>query len=267
MSIRNRLEVNENNSKNTRLDIAGAGALGNFRADILAHMSRFNKVAELIIKESKLRGRPLSLLDIGCGEVYPLRVLYNAHVVAKKEVVKKYRGIDIDPAVLSVFETYSGMMNIFNARIDIQDLTVDPAIKVGKSTVDFFWSTEVIEHMNREFVPIWLDEVDRCLKRGALIYISTPNHDGSNKKLPEDHIYEWGFEELKEELTSRWKLVEVTGTFIQMPKFRAANKEHTRIPDQLVSIYEQRFDPFWLRNVLAAPYPEVSNNCAWVLRK
>ncbi len=54
--------------------------------------------------------------------------------------------------------------------------------------------------MGREFVPAWLDDVARVMRKGALGYVSTPNHDGSNDKLPEDHVYEWGFQEVKEEL-------------------------------------------------------------------
>jgi len=266
-SIRKRLEVNANDSKNTRMDIAGAGYYGDFRADILAHMSRFSKIAQLMVEEAKRLGRPLSLLDIGCGGAFPIKVLYKAYVVRKAEIVKSYRGIDIDPVVLELEDEFATMMKTMNMSIDIQDLTVDPEIKLKRSSVDFFWTTEVIEHMKPEFIAPWLDEAHRVLKKGGLIYVSTPNHDGSNKKLPEDHVYEWGFEELKTELTKRWKLQEVTGTFIQIPKFRAANRKHGRIPQELVDAYTARFDGNWLRNVLAAPYPEYANNCAWILRK
>ena len=38
-SIRRKLTVNENDSKNTRMDLASAGILGNWRPDELAHMS------------------------------------------------------------------------------------------------------------------------------------------------------------------------------------------------------------------------------------
>ena len=74
-------------------------------------------------------------------------------------------------------------------------------------SIDFFWSTEVIEHMGREFVPAWLDDVARVMRPDRhWAYVSTPNHDGSNDKLPEDHVYEWGFEELKEELERNFNI-------------------------------------------------------------
>ena len=61
-------------------------------------------------------------------------------------------------------------------------------IRKEDESIDVFWSTEVIEHMKPDFVPRWLNEADRVLRPGGLVYISTPNHDGSNDKLPEDHV-------------------------------------------------------------------------------
>jgi len=97
-SIRRKLKVNENDSKNTRMDLASAGVLGNWRPDELAHMSRFDKIASLAIEEAKLLGRPLDTLEIGCGECWSLRVLYKAYVIKKSDVIRSYYGYDIDPA-------------------------------------------------------------------------------------------------------------------------------------------------------------------------
>ena len=72
---------------------------------------------------------------------------------------------------------------------------------------------------------------------------------------------------MKAELTKRWTLVEAIGTFIQLPVFDRINKVIGRIEQALVDDFRSRFDTHWLRNVLAAPYPEVSNNVAWTLRK
>ena len=52
-SIRKKLTVNENDSKNTRMNLASAGVLANWRPDELAHMSRFDKISTLCIEEAK----------------------------------------------------------------------------------------------------------------------------------------------------------------------------------------------------------------------
>lgn len=266
-SIRRKLQVNMNGSQNTRLDIAGSGYFGDWRVDVLAHMSRYNRIADLIIDESRHRHRPLALLDIGCGDLFPLKCLQKAHVIRKQDVVASYLGVDIDPAVEINAKEHEAMLRLMLAELLIKDLTIDPCLPLAPASIDFCWSTECIEHMQPQFVEPWLEEVDRCMQPGGLVYISTPNRDGSNKELPLDHVYEWGFEELKSLLTKLWTLESVTGTFIKLPTFYRLNRMEQRIPPQLVALYEDRFDGFWLRNVLAAPYPEHANNCAWILRK
>ena len=276
-SIRKKLTVNENDSKNTRMNIASAGVLANWRPDELAHMSRFDKIATLCIEEARYLDRPIDSFEVGCGECWTLRNLYKAYVIKKSDVIRSYYGYDIDPAceLENPFWSNAGGLlkdstwfKNFNGEIRIQDLTVNPVFDLEDQSVDFFWSTEVIEHMGREFVPAWLDDVARVMRKGALGYVSTPNHDGSNDKLPEDHVYEWGFLELKEELERNFIIESVVGTFIQIPKLRKALREDPNgwTADQY-EMLEQRYGRQFLRMAAAVFYPEVANNCAWVLRK
>jgi SAM-dependent methyltransferase len=266
-SIRRKLTENVNNSKNTRLDIGGALTHGDLRADNLAHMSRYGTVARLLIEESRMLNRPVTCLEVGCGELWAIRVLMHAYTVKKSTVVSQYTGVDIDPIVKRVLAPGGGVGRAIPIRLVIQDITVKPRLPVATGSIDVFWSTEVIEHMRPEFVAPWLEDANRCLRKGGLIYISTPNANGSKDELPEDHVYEWGYRELYRLLTKFWRLESVTGTFIQLPIFERAQKQYERIPRVLEAIFRRRFDTHWLRNVLAAPYPEFANNCAWVLRK
>jgi len=277
-SIRKKLTVNENDSKNTRMDLASAGVLGNWRPDELAHMSRFDKISSMCIAEAKRLGRPLDTFEVGCGECWSLRNLYKAYVVKKTDIIQSYYGYDIDPACELENPYWSNAggelsdstwFKNFNGEIRIQDLTVDPVFKLKDESIDFFWTTEVIEHMGREFIPAWLDDAARVIRPNGLAFVSTPNHDGSNDKLPEDHIYEWGFQELKEELERNFEIIDVTGTFIQLPNLKKAMKEYSDIgwtPEQFKKL-QNRYGRQFLRVVVATFYPEVANNCSWVLRK
>tara|TARA_R100001443_G_scaffold30406_1_gene44051 strand:+ start:28601 stop:29449 length:849 start_codon:yes stop_codon:yes gene_type:complete len=279
-SIRKKLLVNENDSKNTRMDIASAGVLANWRPDEIAHMSRFDKIASMCIEESRKLGRPLDTFEVGCGECWALRNLYKAYVIKKSDVIRSFYGTDIDPACEKELPYWSNAggdlmdstwFKNFNPQIVIQDLTVDPVFKLEDESIDFFWSTEVIEHMGREFVPAWLDDVARVMRPNALGFVSTPNHDGSNDKLPEDHVYEWGFQELKEELERNFDIVAVTGTFIQLPNLKKAMKLNEAYPNgwtpEQFNMLTNRYGKQFLRVVAATFYPEYANNCSWVLRK
>ena len=282
-SIRKKLTVNENDSKNTRMDIASAGVLANWRPDELAHISRFDKIASMCIAEAKRLGRPLDTFEVGCGECWTLRNLYKAYVVKKSDIIRSYYGYDIDPAceLENPFWSNAGgeladstWFQNFNGEIRIQDLTVNPVFDLETESIDFFWTTEVIEHMGREFIAAWLDDAARVMRPNGLAFVSTPNHDGSNDKLPEDHVYEWGFQELKEELERNFEIVDVTGTFIQLPNLKKAMKKDAEgehewdgwTPKQFNKL-QNRYGRQFLRVVAATFYPEVANNCSWVLRK
>lgn len=268
MSQRHKIQNNTNDSKNTRLSPADI-AKGDSRTDTLAHLSRYQKIADMLIREARRVERPLRVLEVGCGEIWPLRLLYKAYVCKKSDIVSYYHGVDIDDVMLKqTMQENERILEIFNARLKVQDVTVDPNFfDVPNGSIDFFISTEVIEHMQPQFVGPWLDGVHRAMKPGGLLYISTPNHDGSRDQLPIDHIYEWGYWELRDMLEQRWKLEQHSGTFIQMNNFNKANKQHGIFSEDLLEKLKSRFDSYWLRNVLAAPYPEYANNVAWILRK
>ncbi|KKN62969.1 hypothetical protein LCGC14_0506790 [marine sediment metagenome] len=282
MSIRKKLLVNINQSKNTRMDVSIDSIKGGWKTDILTHMSRYDKIASLMISESKRLGRPITILDLGCGELWPLRVLLVAYWVKKSEVVSKFTGYDIDPACLKEHKYWpnsggaindSKWLKLFNGEVRIQDLTVEPELDIPDSSIDFFYCTEVIEHMKPEFVEPWLSDVCRTMRSGGLAYISTPNSDGSNKKLPKDHVYEWGYDELWDLFELYFDVESVVGTFAKMPSINKAQKEYLAgdreegWEDWQVKLIEERFGNQWRRVILAVPYPDVANNCAWMLRK
>ena len=100
-SIRKKLTENVNDSKNTRMDIANANLLGNWRPDEITHMTRYDKISSLCIEESNKFGRPIDTLEVGCGEIWVLRNLYKAYTVKKRDIIRSYVGVDIDPAVLT----------------------------------------------------------------------------------------------------------------------------------------------------------------------
>jgi len=258
------------------MDLASAGVLGNWRPDELTHMSRYDKMVSMAIDESKALGRPIRILEIGCGEVWPMRVLYKAYTVKKSDVVEKYIGYDIDPACEQEHPYWpnggediydSAWFKTVSGEVRIQDLTVNPKLDLEDGYIDFFYTTEVIEHMGREFIEPWISEAARVLRPGGLAYVSTPNHDGSNEKLPEDHVYEWGFQELRDLLDKYFAIQSVVGNFIQLPNFKRAQKMHGRWSPDQVDMIMNRFGKQWQRMILAMPYPEVSNNAGWILRK
>lgn len=274
-SIRRKLDPkdNVNDSKNTRMDVAGP--LASWKPDEIGHITRYTKIADMLIKEAKYLGRPVKALEVGCGNIWVLRHIYKSVVIRKSDVLSRYDGYDIDPAVLDEYPGWpaypsvndSAWLQTMNGQVHIQDVTVDPTFDAPDGFYDVFWTTEVIEHMGREFVEPWIADAARCLAPGGLAYVSTPNHDGSNNKLPEDHVYEWGHQELIDLLSKYFEIVDVHGVFTQINNFKRAHRTEERWPQHVISDIQRRFSPEFQRVILATAYPETSNNAAFVLRK
>ncbi len=254
-SQRHKLKENLNDSKNTRMEISNLGRTMNYRPDELAHLSRYDLAVDWILRTKKERGEPLDLVEVGCGECHTIAIFSSAYVIRKSDIIKSYTGYDIDPAVKPIEE--KSFMKLVNGKIRIQDLTVLPVLEHETNSIDMAWSFETIEHMKPKFVEPWICEVKRILKPGARFIVSTPNHDGSNKKLPKDHIYEWGFQELKQLLAKHFKLNAIVGTFLQT----------RRLKETMDGNLIYRYGQHWRRNILAMDHPEISNNCIWHLSK
>lgn len=218
-SERHKLDINVNDSKNTRMDIVKSLSLMDFRKDELMHIGRYLNACQTAIDLAKVLKRGLKVLDLGCGEIYIPRTLYKSFVVKKSDVVAKYYGVDIENDMLEqVKNEHKNVVKAVNAKLITQDLTVDPIIKLSSNSVDLVVWFENIEHIKPKFVKSILSEIERVIHKDSIVLISTPNADGSNNKLPKDHIYEWGYEELYSEISKYLYIDKTTGTCINVSK-------------------------------------------------
>lgn len=210
-SERRNIDNNANGSKNTRMDLDTAIGNMDIRKDELMHIARYQKFCKTVIDLAKALGRPVKVLDLGCGEIYNARMLYKAFVVKKEDVISRYVGVDIDKPMLDrVKETYHRALTAVNGKLICKDLTQDRTIKVSDGYFDVVVWYEMIEHINPKFVPGIIKEVSRVLNPEGVGLISTPNSNGSNAKLPKDHFYEWSYEELIEALETNGLSVDST---------------------------------------------------------
>ncbi len=224
-SERSKLDENINNSKNTRMNLEESMKFMDFRKDELMHIGRYFKACKTAIELSKKLERPIRILDLGCGEIYSMRLFYKSFVVKKSEVVGKYFGIDIDkPMLKRTKETYPKVLEAVNGRLIAQDLTVNSTLKLHDGSIDLVIWFEMVEHIQPEFVEPIMTEVYRVLNNDGILLLSTPNSNGSNAKLPKDHVYEWSYEDLKE-------LIEETGFEIEFSSATSINP--SRIPKEV----------------------------------
>ena len=197
-SQRNNLkDMNVNFSKNTRMDIDHAEKDLDYRKDEIMHIARYIRGAQTMVDLAKQLGRPIRVLDVGCGQMNTVRLFYRSYVEKKSDVIERYIGVDIDfKMVEKSREQFKSAYNTCNAEFLIQDLTVEPHLDFEDGYFDMIICTEFLEHINPAMSQPVIEEAFRVLNDEGAALFSTPNSNGSNKILPKDHFYEYSYEEL-----------------------------------------------------------------------
>lgn len=198
-----------------------------------------------------------------------VRLLYKSYVVKKSEVIESYTCVDIDDVMAAECEEkYGTAYAACNASFLIQDLTVNPRLDVDDGYYDLIICTEFLEHIDPSKSQAVLEELLRVMNTEGYAIFSTPNSNGSNKKLPKDHFYEYSYEELMEKFQDAgWEVDDTVGMSISVSKLP---KEYV---ESLAGVFS-RFDVAFGRNshfqrVAIAPLikPEYCKNVMYICRR
>jgi len=101
-----------------------------------------------------------SYLDLGCGDGSILYALNRLNMLNNKTVY----AVDISPIRIQNAKTINNNFKCFVS--DVCDLKI-----IEDNSIDVIVSTQVIEHVSNE--KIMLKEINRVLKKGGLVYLST----------------------------------------------------------------------------------------------
>lgn len=267
-SERHKLDTNVNDSKNTRMDVDAALSQMDVRKDELMHLGRYQKAVQTAIALSKQLGRPIRILDLGCGEIYTMRTLYKSFHTKKSDVVQRYIGVDIDDVMLNrVKNQYSSLLEIINGKLIVKDITVDPKLRVKDNYFDLIIWFEMIEHVKPEFIPPMFKELHRVLSPNGTMLVSTPNSRGSNAKIPKDHVYEWDYDELIKVMERDFDLVCARGVCINISKI--PSEEKTKKARIIKQVYEAFGENTAFSSTVLGPVfpPQYCKNVIYTLRK
>lgn len=261
-SQRNDLKLlNKNDSKNTRMDFSKNKNNMDYRKDEFMHLARYQKAVDMILKRARAKGKPIKVLDIGCGEMNPAKMLYKAVVCKKEDIIREYIGVDIDYIMAEkAMENNENAYQKTRARFLIQDMTVKKDLPFPDNYFDIVISFEFFEHIQPVFLPGILKEMRRVLKVNGDALFSTPNSNGSNRILPKDHIYEYSYEEVLSMLNSAgYKILDTSAICINLSKLSKEEKEKKQI---IIKKYEEAFGNSAFFAVAIAPMfePRYSKN-------
>lgn len=263
MSERFKIQNNKNNSKNTRLPIREEFHSMRFGRDALAHLSRYLLINDKIINLSKKLNKPLKIIDIGCGDVYVLRVLSKTQIKNKK-IIQKYVGIDVDEkSIKRTIEDITAPSTVEIMDLQLGDITEGYLEKFKDKEFDLLINLEVIEHLQPKFVPKVLKEYGRISRYQ---YISTPNITGGSGKIPDDHIKEWDTDELMKEMEkSGLKVLKRIGIFCNLNKVKKLSKLSPDIESNF-NFFKKVFDKYLLSIIMAKFLGTKSQNILYICK-
>jgi len=237
----------------TYLSIELAERRGFLHRDYIAHCFRWSHVIKFL--NEKKRYARAHILDVGCGrEAALLTTLYSSRLIPLS-----YTGIDAGP----IKEPSPALLNKFivNLYQNYNILNVKPLTNAWTEIIMF----EVLEHVEHDMgIEVLKHLREFMIKDQTTIFMSTPCYDGVHKAG--NHVYEWGFEELREQLgILDFKIINMWGTFASIKDYKY---ELTKIPgaSEIFNQLREYYDTNVLSVIFAPMFPHLSRNCLWQLQ-
>jgi ubiquinone/menaquinone biosynthesis C-methylase UbiE len=204
----------------------------------------------------------LEILDIGCGELYVARTLNHSFHIKKELVVTRYVGLDIDDVALARAEKMKP--GSFPVELVCGDVTDGALAQFPDKSFDAVICLEMAEHIQPNFVAVLLAEIRRVARHQ--VYFSTPNFDGGTGQIPEDHVKEWPYMELRALIhKTGFTIQQEIGVFSNLNKVKALCKQDARL-NNLFNYFSDKMDSNFLSLTMARLIGPGAQNILRVMR-
>lgn len=216
--------------------------------DYIAHCLRWSHV----LKHAKI-GQ--TILDLGAAD-FPLCMAFYTN----KYRPSRFVGVEIRDAML-----IKAKNKLAKAPFPIDFIQANLCTefnKIPKLDYDIITSFEFVEHIPGEQVGPFLSNVRSIMSLETIFFLSTPAYDGKN--MAENHIKEWYYQELKDELQKHFYIEKVFGTFINQAEVKSS--EDKTIVEMFTRLRDY-YDSNYLSTIFAPLLPEKARNCIWRLRR
>lgn len=223
-----------------------------------------------------MAGKNANVLDVCCGRslVLPLLRYYSKDI-------NSYTGVDICESNINEAKRGASTKTItpemlengyypFKTNWILSDVAV-MSEKIKKNSMDLVIYTSALEHMHKDKGSESLKECYKVMKDNGLMFLSCPNTPGNGYETQyRAHVYEWGYDELKDYLESiGFEIVAEYGLVMKVKKLKEffASSEVSQDLKDLFNKCAEYMPSAWLSAFFAIPYPKISDEILFVVKK
>jgi len=220
----------------------------------------------------------MNVLDFGCGSGNMAEVMYRNRYKGNC-----YLGLDIrKQTIANNIERFKDVPWIYFQQADlcdkdlkiefdkiVQEETYNDLIQSGFDLITCF---EVAEHVGKQNVPLFLDNIKKHMSANSKLLISTPVYDPSVGAAG-NHTYDSGDgrgvaiqemtrEEFQALLEERFVIEKKWGVFASVKDYKDRLGDYPGLPEIYAKL-KQYFDSNIISNIMAPLFPEQSRNIMW----
>lgn len=226
--------------------------------DFIAHAFRWSHTAEVVLKRG-LVGKG-SVMDVGCGPEWSQLTALHSSACSPSYF------LGLDARDCSSTKPNLKYPVEFKQHDVTNPMPVGHLVEGGAPTDwkpwDIIVCYEVIEHMPKPMGIKLLDNIKSAMSENTLLLFSTPCFD-ERVGMAENHIYEWKYNELREELESRFTLENHFGTFASLRDYTPVMSEAEL---KMLARLKEYYNSALISCLMAPLYPEKARNCLWHLK-
>lgn len=242
-----------------------------FKDGFISNLDVMNYIQHF--KAALMAKKDMTVVDVCCGRSLMLPLL---RYYAKN--IKNYIGVDISET--NIKEAKKGASHKGLKEEDLKDyypFDVDwiltccskMAEHIEHESADLVIYTSAIEHMHKDIGYQSLKECHKIMNDNAIMFLSCPNTPGNGYDTQyAAHIYEWGYDELKEALDEiGFEIIQEVGLVMgakEMNEFYATQSpEIQEFYKKLKAYIPTQF----LTAIMGVPYPKASKEILFFVRR